>query len=106
MAAPTVSVAATTTGAIELGRMCRTMIRESLTPRQRAASTKSCSFSERNKERTMRATLIQLRKPMARMMVRMEGPKKTDRAMIKKMPGMLSMTSVKRMMRESVNPPK
>ncbi len=106
MAEPIDSVAATASGAIALGKMCVHMMRALRAPTQRAAVTNSCSLSCKNIERTMRATVIQLSRPMASTMVETDGPKNTDRAMMRKMPGMLSMMSVNRMMILSTTPPK
>ena len=57
-------VAATSTGESTFGRMCFQMMRESVSPMARAASTNSFCFSERNWARTSRATGIQLSAPM------------------------------------------
>ena len=88
-------------------------------PVARAASTKSCSLSERNSARTMRARYIQLVRPMIKMMTTtlplklrpsswmsgMRPPNVLAMISSRKSAGMLSQASVMRISRLSMTLP-
>jgi hypothetical protein len=69
IASATPIVAETSTGATAFGTMCRKMMRRSGRPSARAATTKSCSRSERNSARTKRALPIHPVAPITIMML-------------------------------------
>ena len=106
IAAATPSVAATMIGASEFGRMCRTMIRRSLAPMQRAASTNSRFLSERNVARTKREVVIHESSPRTMTMTPIVMPlKNTPKRMSKKRRGNEYIMSTNRMSRLSIHRP-
>ena len=74
------SVASTSTGAIRLGRMSRTMIRHGLAPIDRAASMYSFSLMDSVWPRTTRAMAAQEKNEITAMTSIRLGPKTTARA--------------------------
>jgi len=71
----------------------------------RAARTKSRSRSEMKSARTRRVTPIQPVSPITIIMFQMEGSRKAITARIRKKAGKQSMTSTKRMITASIQPP-
>lgn len=80
----TPKVAATSTGAMALGRMCRKMIRGLLAPMAFTASTKSRSFRLKNSARTNLVIPIHEVSPITAMMLKMLGSRKAITARIRK----------------------
>ena len=106
IAPATPSTAATSTGAIAFGRMCRKISRASPAPSARAATTKSRSRRLRNSARTSRQTPIQPVMPMTNITFQMLGPMNAITVRIRKVLGKQSMMSTKRITSESTTPPK
>ena len=106
IAAATPSVAATMIGASAFGRMCLRMIRMSLAPMARAASTNSRARSCRKDARTRRAVVIHERRPSTITITPIVMPlKKTPSRMSTKSRGNANIMSAKRMRTLSIHRP-
>ena len=99
------NVAATKTGARVFGNTWRKMIRKSVAPSARAATTYSKDLAFRNSPRVRRATVGQFVIPMTTMMLKMLCGKNATTVMIRKNVGIVSMISIRRDATISTMPP-
>src|SRR5262249_28034419 len=92
----TPSVAATNTGAREFGSRCRTIVRKSVAPSARVATTYSSDFAFKNSARMSRATVGQFVRPITTMTVKILWGRKATTVMIRNKVGIVSMISIRR----------
>ena len=105
IALATLSVAWTISGAQQFGRICSTMMRKSLAPMARAASTNSISLTESTEARSKRANRGTEEMPTAIIRLNRPGPSAAAIAMASSVEGTASCTSIRRMIRLSSLPP-
>src|SRR5215510_368636 len=105
IAEATPSVAATNTGARAFGSKCRTIVRKSVAPSARVATTYSNDFDFKNSPRMSRATVGQFVKPMTSMTVKILCGRNATTVMMRNNVGIVSMISIRREAMMSGSPP-